>query len=77
MNRARELYNKLDARLRVIRGLADILTENDVLKTGVSDDAPAQLEAENELVIHEAVFLLSDQAQDELVELVNLLELPA
>jgi len=77
MNRARELYNKLDARLRVIRGLAVILIDNDSFKTQALGDALPQLDAENEMSIHEAVHLLSDQAQDELVDLVNLLELPA
>ncbi|MEA9994298.1 hypothetical protein QN382_19090 [Pseudomonas sp. 10B1] len=76
MNRARELCNKIEARLRVIRGLADILMENDVFKTGAAGDGPAQLEADHELIVHEAVHLLSDQAQDEMIELMDAMEVP-
>ncbi|MDY7560186.1 hypothetical protein QN366_01450 [Pseudomonas sp. CCC3.2] len=76
MNRARELCNKIEARLRVIRGLADILMENDVFKTGAAGDGPAQLEADHELIVHGAVHLLSDQAQDEMIELMDAMEVP-
>lgn len=73
MTRSRELYNNIDARLRVIRGLAVILMDNDCFKTEATAHASAQLDAENEMSIHEAVHLLSDQAQHELIELVDLL----
>ncbi|VVO30701.1 hypothetical protein [Pseudomonas fluorescens] len=76
MNRARELCNKIEARLRVIRGLADILLENDLFKIDASGDGPAQLEAGNEMVVHEAVQLLSDQAQDEIIELMDVMQVP-
>lgn len=77
MNRAQELCNKIEARLRVIRGLADILMENDIFKTGAAGDGPAQLEAGHEMIVHEAVRLLSDQAQDDVIELMDAMGVPA
>ncbi|MCF7558882.1 hypothetical protein [Pseudomonas petrae] len=77
MTPSRELYNKIDTSLRVIRGLADVLINNDSFKTDATDEAPAQLDQSNEMVLHEAVLLLADAAQNELVELVNSLGLPS
>ena len=77
MKTALELYNNIDARLRVIRGLAEILINNDSFKAEASGDAPPQLDASDEMVCHEAVLLLADQTQNELVELVNSLGLPS
>ncbi|MGO3542314.1 MAG: hypothetical protein ACTIOG_07405 [Pseudomonas helleri] len=77
MTQTRELCNKLDARLRVIRGLTDILAENDVFKTGALGNTTAQLDAENERDMHAAISLLSEQTQKELTELIALVEVPA
>lgn len=76
MKRARELCNKLDASLRVIHGLAEILAENDVFRIDAIGGIAAQLDAENERDIHAAISLLSDQAQEDLTELTRLVEVP-
>ncbi len=76
MNRARELFNKIEARLRVINGLAQILINNDSFRTAALGTSPAQLEPSDDIIVHEAVQLLSDQAQDELTELMDAMEVP-
>jgi hypothetical protein len=66
-----DLSEKVMARLRVIEGFASILMENDSLKGDASAGFSPQLDHLSESVLHEAVFMLADQAQDQLLQLMN------
>lgn len=66
-----DLGEKVMARLRVIEGFASILMENDSFKGDASAGFSPQLDHLSESVLHEALFMLADQAQDQLLQLMN------
>ncbi|WP_049696636.1 hypothetical protein [Pseudomonas fulva] len=70
-NQASNLGEKVAARLRVIEGLAAILMENDSFKGEADSRFSPQLEHLSESTIHEAIWLLADQAQDQLLQMMN------
>ncbi|MCF7532009.1 hypothetical protein [Pseudomonas petrae] len=74
MKTPRELCNKIEARLRVITGLAQILINNDSFGTGTIIVQEPQMGAEDSMMVHEVVLLLADQAQDVLVDLMKAME---
>lgn len=76
MKTARQLCNNIEARLRVIKGLASMLIDNDSFRTMACSHTNAQLEPKDEIIVHEAVHLLADQAQDELIDLMDVMEVP-
>lgn len=77
MNRARTITNRIEAKLRVISGLASILMNTDAIKNGSHGEEAPQLELQDETVLHEALFMFSEQTHDDLVELMNAVEIPA
>jgi hypothetical protein len=66
-----ELGEKVMARLRVIEGFVSILMENDSLKGEACSLHTPQLDHLSESTIHEAMYMLADQAQDQLLQLMN------
>ncbi|MVF50610.1 hypothetical protein F9Z43_15050 [Pseudomonas monteilii] len=66
-----DLGEKVMARLRVIEGFASILMENDSLKGDAQAGFAPQLDHLSESTIHEAMYMLADQAQDQLLQLMN------
>lgn len=66
-----DLGEKVMTRLRVIEGLSSILMENDSFKDDSQAGFSPQLDHLSESVLHEAVFMLADQAQDQLTQLMN------
>ncbi|WP_028698182.1 MULTISPECIES: hypothetical protein [Pseudomonas putida group] len=66
-----DLGEKVMARLRVIEGFTSILMENDSLKGDAVAGLQPQLDHLSESTIHEALYLLADQAQDQLLQLMN------
>ncbi|MFV7440207.1 hypothetical protein [Pseudomonas vlassakiae] len=66
-----DLGEKVMARLRVIEGFASILMENDSLKGDAQAGFAPQLDHLSESVLHEALFMLADQAQDQLLQLMS------
>lgn len=77
MSKVRDVTDKIEAMTRVISGFANLLIKNDSFKNdGLStDDLP--LDRGDESVVHEAVFLLAEQVQDKLVELLDAMEVPS
>ncbi|WP_236183481.1 hypothetical protein [Pseudomonas juntendi] len=66
-----DLGEKVMARLRVIEGFASILMENDSFKGDADSRFSPQLDHLSESVLHEAMCMLADQAQDQLLQLMN------
>ncbi|EKT4477444.1 hypothetical protein QEL91_003143 [Pseudomonas putida] len=66
-----DLGEKIMSRLRVIEGFASILMENDSFKGDADSRFPPQLDHLSESVLHEAMYMLVDQAQDQLLQLMN------
>ncbi|UBM27161.1 hypothetical protein K8374_09480 [Pseudomonas sp. p1(2021b)] len=66
-----DLGEKVMARLRVIEGFASILMENDSLKGDTQAGFAPQLDHLSESVLHESLFMLAEQAQDQLLQLMN------
>lgn len=59
------------SRLRVIEGLAHVLMENHSLRDDKQRGFELQLDFKGESAIQEAVQLLAEQAQDQLIRLMN------
>ncbi|MEB3843420.1 hypothetical protein [Pseudomonas guariconensis] len=66
-----DLGEKIMARLRVIEGFASILMENGSFKGDADSRFSPQLDHLSESVLHEAMYMLADQAQDQLLQLMN------
>ncbi|MDD1981376.1 hypothetical protein [Pseudomonas asiatica] len=66
-----DLGEKVMARLRVIEGFVSILMENDSLKGEADSLRTPQLDYLSESTIHEAMYMLADQAQDQLLQMMN------
>lgn len=66
-----DLGEKVMARLRVIEGFASILMENGSFKGDAGSRFSPQLDHLSESVLHEAMYMLADQAQDQLLQLMN------
>ncbi len=66
-----ELGEKVMARLRVIESFASILMENHAFKDDQQSGFEPQLDFHGESAIHEAMYMLADQAQDQLLQLMN------
>ncbi|HGY9633867.1 TPA: hypothetical protein ACOJQA_005772 [Pseudomonas putida] len=65
------LAEKVMARLRVIESFASILMENHAFKDDKQRGFEPQLDFHGESAIHEAMYMLADQAQDQLLQLMN------
>ena len=65
------LGEKVMARLRVIEGFASILMENNSFKGDADSRFSPQLDHLSESVLHEAMYMLAEQAQDQLLQLMN------
>ncbi len=66
-----DLGEKVMARLRVIEGFASILMENGSFKGDAGSRFSPQLDHLSESVLHEAMYMLADQAQGQLLQLMN------
>ncbi|MGO0684834.1 hypothetical protein [Pseudomonas fulva] len=66
-----ELGEKILSRLRVIESFASILMENHSFKDDRHRGFEPQLDFQGESAIHEAMYMLSEQAQDQLLQLMN------
>lgn len=66
-----DLGEKVMARLRVIESFASILMENHSFKDDRHRGFEPQLDFQGESAIHEALFMLAEQAQDQLLQLMN------
>ncbi|MCE0862346.1 hypothetical protein LU674_008770 [Pseudomonas alloputida] len=66
-----DLGEKVMARLRVIESFASILMENHAFKDDKQRGFEPQLDFHGESAIHEAMYMLADQAQDQLFQLMN------
>ncbi|MHB0783040.1 hypothetical protein [Pseudomonas alloputida] len=66
-----ELGEKVMARLRVIESFASILMENHAFKDDQQRGFEPQLDFHGESAIHEAMYMLADQARDQLLQLMN------
>lgn len=66
-----DLGEKVMARLRVIESFAFILMENHSFKDDRKRGFEPQLDFQGESAIHEAMYMLSEQAQDQLLQLMN------
>lgn len=66
-----ELGEKVMARLRVIESFASILMENHAFKDDQQLGFEPQLDFHGESAIHEAMYMLADQARDQLLQLMN------
>lgn len=66
-----DLGEKVMARLRVIEGFASILMESGSFKGDAGSRFSPQLDHLSESVLHEAMYMLADQAQDQLLQLMN------
>ncbi|UUC17567.1 hypothetical protein NOV18_20185 [Pseudomonas asiatica] len=66
-----DLGEKVMARLRVIEGFASILMENNSFKGDAGSRFSPQLDHLSESVLHEAMYMLAEQAQDQLLQLMN------
>ncbi|QKK95921.1 hypothetical protein GEV38_07775 [Pseudomonas sp. 13159349] len=66
-----DLGEKIMARLRVIEGFASILMENGSFKGGADSQFVPQLDHLSESTIQEAMYMLADQAQEQLLQLMN------
>lgn len=66
-----DLGEKVMARLRVIEGFASILMENHAFKDDQQHGFEPQLDFHGESAIHEAMYMLAEQAQDQLLQLMN------
>ncbi|MFG0755351.1 hypothetical protein ACF8O8_21475 [Pseudomonas sp. TYF_14] len=66
-----ELGEKVMARLRVIESFASILMENHAFKDDQPNGFEPQLDFHGESAIHEAMYMLADQARDQLLQLMN------
>jgi hypothetical protein len=71
-----ELGDKLQAKLRIIKGMADMLMGNGSFKNGAAADQTPQLDDIDESVLQEAIHILADQSHIELIELLDLLVVP-
>lgn len=67
----RDLGEKVLSRLRVIESFASILMENHAFKDDLQRGFEPQLDFHGESAIHEAMFMLAEQAQDQLLQLMN------
>ena len=65
------LAEKVMARLRVIESFASILMDNHAFKDDQQNGFAPQLDFHGESAIHEAMYMLADQAQDQLLQLMN------
>lgn len=66
-----DLGEKVMARLRVIEQLSVVLMENHSFKDDQQRGFEPQLDFHGESAIHEAIFMLSEQGQGQLLQLVN------
>ncbi|MBF8727662.1 hypothetical protein [Pseudomonas putida] len=66
-----DLGEKVMARLRVIESFASILMENHSFKDDQQSGFEPQLDFQGESAIHEAIYMLSEQAKDQLLQLMN------
>lgn len=66
-----DLGEKVMARLRVIEQLSVVLMENHSFKDDQQRGFEPQLDFHGESAVHEAMFMLADQAQDQLLQLMN------
>lgn len=66
-----DLGEKVMARLRVIEGFASILMENGSFKGDAGSRFSPQLDHLSESTIQEAMYMLADQAQEQLLQLMN------
>ncbi|PZQ41041.1 MAG: hypothetical protein DI560_07820 [Pseudomonas putida] len=66
-----DLGEKVLPRLRVIESFASILMENRAFKDDQQRGFEPQLDFHGESAIHEAMYMLADQAQDQLLQLMN------
>lgn len=66
-----DLGEKVMARLRVIESFAVILMENQAFKDDQQRGFEPQLDFHGESAIHEAMYMLAEQAQDQLLQLMN------
>ncbi|MBI6961323.1 hypothetical protein [Pseudomonas putida] len=66
-----DLGEKVLSRLRVIESFASILMENHAFKDDQQRGFEPQLDFHGESAIHEAMYMLADQAQDQLLQLMN------
>lgn len=65
------LAEKVMARLRVIESFASILMENHAFKDDQQNGFAPQLDFHGESAIHEAMYMLAEQARDQLSQLMN------
>ena len=72
-----DLGDKLQAKLRIIKGMADMLMDNGSFKSSDPADETAQLDNIDESVLQEAIHILADQGHIELIQLLDLLVVPA
>lgn len=66
-----DLGEKVLSRLRVIESFASILMENHAFKDDLQRGFEPQLDFHGKSAIHEAMFMLAEQAQDQLHQLMN------
>lgn len=66
-----DLGEKVLSRLRVIESFASILMENHAFKDDQQRGFEPQLDFHGESAIHEAMYMLAEQAQDQLTQLMN------
>jgi hypothetical protein len=66
-----DLGEKVMSRLRVIEGFVLILMENDSFKDDSVAGHPPLIDHYGESIVHEALFMLAEQAQDQLLQLMN------
>ncbi|MEE1918460.1 hypothetical protein V0R52_18885 [Pseudomonas asiatica] len=66
-----DLGEKVMARLRVIEQLSVVLMENHSFKDDQQRGFEPQLDFHGESAVHEAMYMLADQAQDQLLQLMN------
>lgn len=71
-----DLGDKLQAKLRIIKGMADMLMDNGSFKNGAAADETPQLDDIDESVLQEAIHILADQSHIELIQLLDLLVVP-
>ncbi|MBA1195762.1 hypothetical protein G7011_01375 [Pseudomonas plecoglossicida] len=70
-NATSDLGEKVLSRLRVIESFASILMENHAFKNDQQRGFAPQLDFQGESAIHEAMYMLADQAQEQLIQLMN------
>ncbi|ANI33287.1 MULTISPECIES: hypothetical protein [Pseudomonas] len=66
-----DLGEKVLSRLRVIESFASILMDNHAFKDDQQNGFAPQLDFHGESAIHEAMYMLAEQARDQLSQLMN------